>query len=198
MNPCSAKPQLIRLVLPPLMLAGMTACGLMRTESPQPTPTPAHLSAEACTDPNLPLGGGMVQVGDFLFDLWPYCDPSLSAEPLSPDHSAITDLAVYMSWSYNGPTLEEDYLQDFRCADESLGEFGTGHGLHKGSVGSYSGAVLLAQSSLQESIATGAAIICEAKVTIAGLPQSARLSFVLNKTPGGLELSPISVQPGTP
>jgi hypothetical protein len=110
-----------------LVAIGLQSCSRLSPASPttQSQPPPA-LAAEACqptvtpdhpptglpwTRPSALIAGGAVQNGDFLFDLWLYCDNTLG--PNDPQHySEIAGLGIYTAWSYTGPKVE-GYNADF-------------------------------------------------------------------------------------
>jgi hypothetical protein len=185
-------------LLAALPIAGSTACSTSAVPPRPSTPLGLGLSREACPTANEALDGGLVRVDDFYFDLWPYCDTDLPAERGSPGHATVPGLGVFAAWVYNGDLLEGDYHQEFRCADESVGEFGFGRGLHAGSVRSYSGEVRVPAATSRQAIATGKPITCVVRVSSAGMNRGASLSFVLRQTPKGLDVTSVSVRPEAP
>ncbi len=135
----------------PLLLALLLA-GCM--PSP-PIQTSLAVSADACSsatalkDPpldsaftsDLILGGGGVQSGDFQFEAYLYCDPSLGPDAAAMESmSSIEGLGVHTTWRYEGIDLPGDVelIWGFGHDEPSGGWDG---GLTRFSMGSFTGGI---------------------------------------------------------
>ncbi|GAB4501686.1 MAG: hypothetical protein Fur0035_12290 [Anaerolineales bacterium] len=94
-------------VIPPTIVpatapAVSAACPFQTAESTLAAP-PTDLYGKQ------PLTGMQTTVGDFVFQLWLYCDPNLQSDGQGAAYSAIPGLGLFASWRYNGPQVSGKY-----------------------------------------------------------------------------------------
>ncbi len=112
-----------------LLLFFLSACSLATSDQVAPLPV---IDSSVCK-PYVPGAGeslpgklyghgkvGQVRVinGDFTFDFWLYCDPTL--QPSDPSHySAIAGAGVYGAWKYTGEKVDGK-IQDYWGFDSDV------------------------------------------------------------------------------
>jgi len=166
------------------LLAGCTPTPSIQT--PLAVSTDACASAIALKDPPLDsaftndvlLGGGRVQSGDFQFEAYLYCDPSLSPDaPTQGSTSAIAGLGVHTAWRYDGVDLPGDVELFWGFGQQARPSGGWDGGLTRFSMGTFTGGINPGESS--SSIAQGAPLQLIVAVEATGVKAGAVLSFEL-------------------
>ena len=189
-----------------LLLAAMSAC-VGRPSSP--SPLVLKIAPQVCataTQPGIPeaglpyrpygvsfIQGKTVEDGDFLFDLWLYCDPNLKSGTAD---SAIAGLGVYAGYYYAGPRVDgftEDYWGFEPDVSSANGSWGP---LFKRSA-SYRPGVSLSEEDATNRIKNGIPfrfmVRLESPVGVYG----AVLQFTAESTSAGIVPTAVSVEPLT-
>jgi hypothetical protein len=174
------------------------------------TQMPPHLSADACearpptvdTVPGFPsrpsqlLGGGVVNSGDFTYDMWLYCDPSLSPSAEGGAYSEIAGLGIHLVWRYDGPEIEGPTDYTFGMGELAIAAGGDGGPLTSGSMASYSGGIHSKDGALGKAIQSGNLVTIVTKVTSGALEEAASMSFAFQPGVSGIKLAAINLEPG--
>lgn len=85
------------------------------------------------------LGGGVIESGDFTFDMWLFCDPSLSPSDEGAAYSEIAGLGIHLVWWYAGSEVNTGTEYSFGLGDLVIARSGDSGPLTHGSMASYSG-----------------------------------------------------------
>lgn len=141
-----------------------------------------------------PIRGTSFIDGDFSYEFWLYCDPSL--KPDDPNHySAIAGLGIYASWQYTGPEVKgaSQYYYEFE-PNVPLGTTGWNGPLNEASAGGKFGIDIsetTAQAYLQQGTPIQFRVIVDSHLGQNG----ATLSFDLEPTESGLRVADLQVNP---
>jgi Tol biopolymer transport system component len=125
--------------------------------------------------------------GDFTFDFWLYCDPSLNGN--DQEHfSAISGLGIYSLWRYNGQPVDGpvEYYYGFE-ENEVIGKSGSDGPLYKASAEGKSG-INISEATILEYIEQGNPVQYRVTVNSSLGQNSAILSFHLEPTQSGLKV----------
>jgi hypothetical protein len=176
-----------------------------------PTDVSPALAADACdappptvdTIPGMPprplrlLTGGVVKAGDFTFDMWLYCDETLSPSGEGASYSDVAGLGIHLVWRYSGPELLGGTEYSFGARDFAIAAGGDGGPLTPGSMASYSGGVHSPGGALGKAVASGDLVTITTKVRAGQLEQSADFSFAFQQGIGGLKLGAYALEPSS-
>ncbi|MGE5641928.1 MAG: hypothetical protein ACM3Y8_02860 [Byssovorax cruenta] len=125
--------------------------------------------------------------GDFTFDFWLYCDPSLNVN--DQEHfSAVSGLGIYSSWRYKGPSVAGpvEYYYGFE-ENEVIGKSGSDGPLDQSSANGKFG-INISEAVIRSYIQQGEPIQFHVTVNSSLGQNSAILSFHLEPTQSGLKV----------
>ncbi|MBU1660674.1 MAG: hypothetical protein KKD28_04300 [Chloroflexi bacterium] len=197
-----------------LLAALVAACS---PSAPQLTPIeiaatqiPPALSEDACAAPvptieaipGFParpaqlLGGGVVKSSDFIFDMWLYCDTSLSPSGEGAAYSEIAGLGIHLVWRYNGPEIQGATDYSFGLGQLAISGGGDSGPLTPGSIAYYSGGIHSQEGALGKAIQSGDLVTITTQVTSGSLQESASFSFAFQPGTSGLKLAVTNLEPG--
>ena len=171
---------------PPLLVSPQSCAQASPSEVP-------HVSLPL--RPDRVLGGGTVENGPFIFDLWLYCDTELGTE-ISP-YLSIGGLGMHNAWVYVGPYVDGDVLYSFGVLPDISPSTGwDDQGLTTLSGGSTTrGFCCQEESELRQAIQAGERIAFAMKVESGAGSYGAVLSFRLVEAADGYNPQDIIVLP---
>jgi hypothetical protein len=141
------------------------------------------------------LGGGIVKSGDFTFDMWLYCDTSLSPSGEGAAYSEIGGLGIHLAWRYDGPVVEGPTDYSFGVGQLAIAGGGDGGPLTPGSIFAYSGGIHSQDGALGKAIQSQDLVTITSQVTSGSLQESASFSFAFQPGISGLKLAATNLEP---
>lgn len=170
---------------------------------------PLQISPESCAQaspseiphvslplrPDRVLGGGTVESGPFVFDLWLYCDSGLGPD-IGP-YLSIGGLGMHNAWVYMGPNVDGEVLYSFGVLPDISPSGGWDHGLTTLSAAYHihHGFCCQEESVLRQAIQSGGRVEFAVKVESGAGTYGAVLSFMLIEAADGYDAQDIRVMP---
>lgn len=169
----------------PLPAATLSAdCPFQAAESGLSAP-PADLYGKQ------PLAEAQVNVEDFVFRFWLYCDPALQLENQEAAYSAIPGLGLFASWRYNGPQVSGLYA-DFYGFEPDIFTSSAVDGPFYRAGSSYRSGITLSAEAAQEHLQQAAPFLYHIGLETPSGKKEAVFSFTLTLNQGKYALSAVT------